>query len=91
VKIQPGLRASAFSTNPQRSSQQQGLEMYSYLTAVVKAFVFVKILVSPAQTLTARNPQPTVFPQRPGHLRALYLAKKRVQYVSGLFQRGKAT
>jgi hypothetical protein len=28
VKIQPRLRVAVFSTNPQRSSQQQALEMY---------------------------------------------------------------
>jgi len=32
-----------FSTNPQRSSQQQALYMYFYLTVFVKAFVPVKI------------------------------------------------
>jgi hypothetical protein len=33
-----------FSTNPQRSSQQQALDMYFYLTAFVKALVPVKII-----------------------------------------------
>jgi hypothetical protein len=89
--MQPGLHAAAFSTNSQRSSQQQALDMYFYLTVLVKALVSVKILISLVHTLTAGNPQTTAFPQRPSHLRTLYLAKKRVQYVSGLFQRGKAT
>jgi hypothetical protein len=51
----------------------------------------VNIAQSPLKTLTARNPQTAAFPQRLGRLRTLYLAEKRVQYVSGLFQRGKAT
>jgi hypothetical protein len=80
-----------FSTNPQRSSQQQALDMHFLLTAFVKVLMSVKIIQSLPQTRRAGNPQAAAFPQRPGHLRALYLAEKRVQYVSGLFQRGKAT
>jgi hypothetical protein len=89
--MQLGLHAAAFSTNSQHSSQQQALDMYFYLTVLVKALVSVKILISLVHTLTAGNPQTTVFPQRLSRLRTLYLAKKRVQYVSGLFQRGEAT
>jgi hypothetical protein len=80
-----------FSTNPQRSSQQQALYIHFCLTVFVKAFVSVKILISPVRRLAAGNPQTAAFPQRPGRLCTLYLAEKRVQYVSGLFQRGKAT
>jgi hypothetical protein len=91
MKIQPGLPAAAFSTNPQRSSQQQALDLCLYLTVFVKVLMPVIIAKPPSKTLGARNPQTTVFPQSTGRLRALYLAEKRVQYVSGLIQRGKAT
>ena len=57
----------------------------------MKVFVFVKILLSPVRIFIAGNPQAAAFPQHPNRLRTLYLAKKRVQYVSGLFLQGKAT
>jgi hypothetical protein len=43
-----------FSTDPQRSSQQQALDMYFYLTVFVKAVVPVKITNPFART--ALNP-----------------------------------
>jgi hypothetical protein len=80
-----------FSTNPQCSSQQQALETYFYLTAFVRAIVAVKIAEATIKSIAARNPQTAPFPQRQGRLCTFYLAKKRVQYVSRLFERGKAT
>jgi hypothetical protein len=62
-----------------------------YLTAFVKAFVSVKILIPSRHILVAGNPQTAAFPQRKTLLPTFYLAEKRVQYVSGIFQRGKAT
>jgi hypothetical protein len=51
MKIQPGLRAAAFSTNPQRSLQQQALDLCLYLTVFVKVLMPVIIAKPPSKTL----------------------------------------
>jgi len=61
------------------------------LIVFVNALMSVKIVKTAVKSQAARNPQTAAFPQHLGRLRALYLAEKRVQYVSGLSQRGKAT
>jgi hypothetical protein len=84
-KMQAAVRAASFSTNPQRSSQQQG------------AFLFCNSLNSCFDDCVCEYPRLVALPPpyvteflSPTHfhspfcaLRTSHLAKKRVQYASG--------
>jgi hypothetical protein len=77
-----------FSTNPQRSSQQQALLFSIFKKNLVMLVDVVKIGAVPlVPAAAAEIPQRLAFPQAFSGSRTLYLARKRVQYAYGVIHR----
>jgi hypothetical protein len=86
-KFSTGRHAATFSTNPQRSSQQQGSKFCFLDVALVKTVVVVKKIAAQHQRAPSRISSAAAISTAGlglgSALWPLYFAEKRVQYASG--------